>query len=136
MLRQGRGIRTPGHEIADDAQPRDAGDIRNHEGRLEVHQDEGLLHPMDVCRRTVHERVTMPQIRAERDDPVGRSDTSAQQADTVSFAPPLTVEDVALSARHVLHMPCVDEQHLTPAGLEDFVERNPVHAGGFHRHTG
>jgi hypothetical protein len=44
MQHQGRGIRTPGHDIADDAQPRDAGDIREHEGQLEVHQHEGFLH--------------------------------------------------------------------------------------------
>ena len=64
-----------------------------------------------------------------------RTKTAAQEPDAVQFADPLAVGDIALAAGHVLEMPGVDEQHLEAARLEDLVDRDPVDAGGFHRHA-
>src|ERR1035438_2725958 len=47
---------------------------------------------------------------------------------------PLAVAHVRLSARNILHMPCVDQAYLEPALLEQLEERNPVHPGRLHRY--
>ena len=76
----------------------------------------------------------MAQIRAQgtiasagrklpRRRPTMRRSRSHSQSDTSLFRPG-DVFDVA----------GIDEEHREPAGLEDFEERNPIHAGGFHRH--
>jgi len=54
----------------------------------------------------------------------------------VQFLQPLAVQDIALAARDVLHVPRVDEHHVEAAGLEELVERNPIDARGFHRDAG
>ena len=49
---------------------------------------------------------------------------------------PLAVDHVRLATRYILYMPCVDENHFEAAPLEDLKQRDPVHAGGFHRNRG
>ena len=78
----------------------------------------------------------MAQQRAEGEDRGGGPEAAAQQANTVEFAQPLRVLDIAFAARHVLDVARVDEQNLEPARLEDVVDRDPVDPGGFHGDTG
>jgi hypothetical protein len=47
---------------------------------------------------------------------------------------PHRVRDISLSARDVLDLPGIDEQHLERAVFQQVVERFPVVAGGLHHH--
>ena len=47
---------------------------------------------------------------------------------------PLAVPHVGLAARNVAQLPGVDQQDLDAAGLQQFVEGNPVNVGALHRH--
>jgi hypothetical protein len=44
MLREDVGVGMTRDDVAENAQPGDAGDIADHDGELEVHLDQGLLH--------------------------------------------------------------------------------------------
>ena len=59
---------------------------------------------------------------------------AAQQAQTVQLLNPLAIQHVTLATRYVLEVPPVDQKHLKAAGFEHFKDRNPIDAGGFHRH--
>ena len=87
------------------------------------------------CLR-LDQAVSMAEIGAERDNPVGGAKTPAQQADAVEVAEPLAIGHVALAAGDVLHVPRIDEEDVQPPGLKDVVDRNPVDPGGFHRDAG
>ena len=52
----------------------------------------------------------------------------------MEFLDPLAVHDISLASRDVLHVTSVDEHHLEASLFEDVVDRDPVHAGGLHRH--
>jgi len=54
----------------------------------------------------------------------------------VQVAEPFTVGDITLATREILDMARIDEDHLEPARVEDLEDRNPIDAGGFHRHVG
>ena len=77
----------------------------------------------------------MPSIPAQRDDAVGGAKAPPQQTEDVEVADPFAVGDITLSAGEVLHVPSVDEDHLEAARVEDLKDRDPVDAGGFHRHV-
>jgi len=62
------------------------------------------------------------------------SEARAEQAEGVELLDPLAIDEVRLAAGNILHVTGVDEQHVEAARLEDLVERNPVDAGGLHRH--
>jgi hypothetical protein len=57
---------------------------------------------------------------------------AGEQAERVQLLQPLTIENVGLAARNVLHVLCVHQVDVEPTKLEDVVERNPVNAGGLH----
>ena len=59
-----------------------------------------------------------------------------QQTDDVQLAQPLTIRDVALAARHVLHMSRIDEVYLESTGLQNLVDGNPVDPCRFHGDAG
>ena len=102
----------------------------------EVHLDERLLHPLDIGAGGLDEDIAVAHEGAEGADRPHGAEAPAQEADTVEFAEPLTVLDVALAAGDVLDVAGVDEQDLDPAGFEDVVDRDPVDAGGLHGHAG
>ena len=72
---------------------------------------------------------------AQGDDRIGGAEAAAQQPQDVEVAEPLTIRDVALAAGDVLHVPRVDEDDVEAARLENLEDRNPVDAGGLHRHV-
>src|SRR5882724_1949949 len=59
--------------------------------------------------------------------------STGQQAEAVQLLDPLTVEHVRLTPRHLPHTPWIDHLHLDAVPFQNFVQRNPVHAGRFDR---
>jgi hypothetical protein len=100
---------------------------------MEVHLHQNLLHPSDVRSGAFDELLSMPQIGTQRGDLRGGSEAAAKQPDAVKLLDPLTVQDIALTSRNVLDVPRIDEHDLEAALFEDLEDRNPVHAGRFHR---
>ena len=136
MLGKGVGVGTPRDDVAENAQPGDAGDVADHDGELEVHLDQRLLHPLDVGGGALDQGLAVAQIGAQGRDRSGRSEAAAQQPHAMQLLDPLAVHDIGLAARDVLHVPRVDEDDVEAARLEDLVEGDPVDPGGFHRHGG
>ena len=87
-------------------------------------------------RDTLDQRGAVAQIGAQGDDRVGGAEAAAQQPEDVQVPEPFAVGDIALAAGDVLDVARVDEDHLEAARLEDLEDRDPVDAGGFHRHVG
>jgi hypothetical protein len=133
MLRQLLRIAATRHNVADDAQPGLPGDVTDHLGELQIHLHERLRHALDTAAGQLDQRLPMPEISAERDDRVGGSKTAAEQPDDVEVAQPLTIEHVAFARGHVFEMARVDQQDLEAAGLQQFIDGDPVHARRFHR---
>ena len=134
----GEGVRVgaPGHDVAEDLQARDPGDVAHHEGQLDVHLDQRLLHALDMRPGRLDQRVAVSKIRAEGDNAIGRPEAPAQEADDMQIAEPFAIRHVALPARHVLDVVGVDETDGEPARIKDLVDGNPVDARGFPRDTG
>jgi hypothetical protein len=136
VVGEGDRITLTSDDVAQDPETRHAGDIADHQRQLEVHLHQRLLHPMDVGRGALHQALPMAHIRPQRDNGLGGTKTPAEQPDAVELAQPLAVGHIALSPRDVLDVPWVHQQDVDTTDLEDFVDRNPIHAGGFHRHAG
>src|SRR5215472_5033888 len=64
----------------------------------------------------------------------GGTEAGPQQSYAVKLPQPLAVQNVALAPAHVVDVAGVDQHYFETALLEDFVERDPVHPGRFHRH--
>jgi hypothetical protein len=77
MLGEGVGVRLPRDDVAENAQPGDAGDVADHDGELEVHLDQRLLHALDVGGGALHQGLAVPQIGAQGRDRGGRSEATA-----------------------------------------------------------
>ena len=124
-----------GDDVAEDPQAGHAGDVADDERQLHVHLHERLLHALDLRRGALDEGRPVPQIGPQCHDLVRRPEAPPQEPHDVQVAQPLRVRDITLTPRHVLHMPRVDQAHLKAAGLEDFKDRDPIHARGFQRHV-
>ena len=129
-------IAVTGDDVAQNAEAGDAGDIADDERQLHIHLHQGFLHAQHVHAARLEQGMAVTQIRPERDDLRPRPKTRPEEADAVQVTDPLAVGDIGLPARHILEMARIDEEHLEAAGLQDLVDRNPVHPGGFHGHTG
>ena len=136
MLREGVGIRLARDDVTENAQAGDAGDVADHDGELEVHLDQRLLHALDVGGRALDQGLAMAQVGAQGRNGGGGPEAAAQQAHAMQLLQPLAVHDIGLSAGDILHVPSVHEHDRKAPSLENLVERNPVHAGGFHGHGG
>ena len=126
------GVPLAGEDRVEDGQARDAGDVAEDMVELEVHLGEGLLDMLGVGGGQLDQGVAVPEEGADGADRLRRAEGGPQQADGMEVLEPLAVLDVGLPARDVLDMPGVDQADLDPPGLEDLVERDPVHAGGLH----
>ena len=129
VLGEDVGVPLAGDEGAQDRQAGLADDVADDAREQEVHLGERLLHPLDVGAGGLDEDVAMPHEGAEGEDRPGGAEAPAQEPDTVEFAEPLAVFDVALAPSDMLDVAGVDEQHLEAARFEDVVDRDPVHAG-------
>ena len=126
------GVALAGDEGPEDRQAGRADDVADDAREQEVHLGERLLHPLDIGAGGLDEDVTVAHEGAEGQDRPGGAEAAAQEPDTVEFAQPLTVLDIALAAGDVLDVAGVDEQDLEAARFEDVEDRDPVDAGRFH----
>ena len=129
-------VAVAGHDVAKDPQPRDTRDVTHDEGQLDVHLHQRLLHALDIGPRRLDEGLAVSEIRAEGDDAISGPEAAAQKADDVQVAEPFAIRDITLASRYVLDVAGVHEEDREAARLQDLVEGDPVHPGGFHRDTG
>ena len=76
----------------------------------------------------------MARQGAEHANLIGGSKRRPQEADGVQVPQPLAIGNIGSSASNVLEIPRVDQADFEPAGFQDLEQRNPVDAGGLHRH--
>ena len=91
---------------------------------------------LDMRGGIAHQIHPLAHIGAQRAHLLLGAKGPLQQSVAVQLLQPLAVEHVALSARHVLDMPCVDQPHLQSSALQDLKDRDPVNARGLHGHRG
>src|SRR4030095_2355312 len=133
---EGVGVRLPRDDVAENAQPGDAGDVADHGGELEVHLDQRFLHALGVDGSALHQSLAVAQKGAQGRDRGGRAEAAAQQSGAIDLLEPLAVHDIGFAARDVLYVTRVNEDYVEAPRLEDLVEGDSVDAGGFHRHCG
>src|SRR5688572_30684175 len=109
MVREMRRIAAAGHDVAEDPQAGDAGDVADDERELDVHLDQRLLHALHERARAFDERGAVSKIAAQRDDPIRGTEAPAQQAEDVEVAEPFAVGNVTLAAWKILDVACVDK---------------------------
>ena len=97
------------------------------------HLHQGLLHVLHRARLRAQDRRALTHERAQGAHCIARPEGTAQQAIAHQLLQPLAIEHVGLAPRDVLHMPRVDQQHREAARVAQLEQRDPVHAGGFHR---
>ena len=85
MLREGLGVRLAANDVAENAQAGDAREIADHDGELEVHLDQRVLHALNVRGRALHQGLAVPQIGAQRREGRGRAEAAAQQPDAMEL---------------------------------------------------
>ena len=87
---------------------------------------------LDVGGGVVHHPFSMAQVGAQTDHPVAGPEAAAEQPMLVELLQPLGIVHVGLSARDILHVARIHQQHFEAAGFEDLEDRNPVHARRLH----
>jgi hypothetical protein len=131
---QHAGITLAAHDGADDAHPCGPRHVGDDMVQLKVHEGQRLLHMLDVGGRVVQMSFPEPQVGSKRSDVATGSEAWAQQGAGMEPLQPLRIVDVALAAWHGARFACVGHDDLKATVLKDLVGRNPVHAGGLHRH--
>ena len=101
--------------------------------KLHVHLHESLLHMLHVGGRVFDHPLSKAQIRPQLSDAGAGVKASAKKSVLVKLLQPLSIIDVCLSSRHVLHVASVHQKHLEAASLENLEDGDPVHARGLHR---
>ena len=91
-------------------------------------------HVLDRVRGVGDEHRALAEVAAQHADLVVGPERGRQPPERVPRLDPLAVADVGLSAGHALELPRVDQLDLEAARAEELEERDPVHAGGLHRH--
>jgi len=135
MLGELLRIPVAGDDVAQNPEAGHAGDVAHDQRELDVHLDQRFLHALDQSARVLDEGRAVPEIAAQRDDPIDGAETPAEQPEDVQISEPFAIGDITLATREVLRVARIDEHYLKAAGLEDLVERDPIYAGGLHRHV-
>jgi hypothetical protein len=110
------------------------GEVGDDIAQLHVHLGQCLLHVLDVLRLIADQHVTLAREHPQDTNLVLRPKRPREQPEAHQLLQPLTVEHVGLAPRHVLHMPGIDQIDAEAPALQQFIERDPIDAGGFHRH--
>src|ERR1700675_4777257 len=113
---------------SNNAQARCSGDVRNDMVKLHVHLHESLLHMLHVGGRVFDHPLPKTQICSQLRDVGTGVKASPKKSVLVKLLQPLSIVDVCLSSRHVLHIASVHQKHLKAASLENLEDRDPVHA--------
>ena len=134
MFSQFFGVVVTGDNAADDLHAGDTGDIGDDVGELEVHLLEGFLHVLNLAGAALNQVGPVADEGAQGADVFGGTEGGAEEAVGVKLLNPLAVEDVGLAAGDVLDVTRVDQVNLETLFFEDFVDGNPVDAGGLYGH--
>jgi hypothetical protein len=122
------------NDRADDGLASGTHHVAEHLGELDVHFDQRLLHALYPVALLSAEDLALPCHGAHHAHLAVGAEGTAQQAQTHELLQPLAVLHVALAPGHVLHLACIDQEHLQSALLQHLVHRNPVDARRFQRH--
>src|SRR6266850_4814824 len=122
QLRQLYRISFPGQDGIQNSQSAESGDVVQHAVDLKVHLIQRFLYVQNVFRRHFDETASVAPQRANRANHSGWTKAGPQQAHRVEILNPLAIGDVALSARNVLEVMCIDQEDLDPAGLQNLVQ--------------
>ena len=71
------------HDVADDPNAGHPRDVADDERQLEIHLDQGFLHPLDMLCRGLDQGLSMPNIGAQGNDRLTRTKAAAQEHDGV-----------------------------------------------------
>ena len=132
VLGEFEGVAFAGDDVTDDGEAGEAGDVGDDVGQFEIHHLEGFLHMLDGAAGASDEVVAVAGEVAEGADFLGRAEGGLEEAVGVELLDPLAVEDISFAAGDVFDMASVDEEELEASGFEDFVDGDPIDAGGFH----
>ena len=91
---------------------------------------------LNVHRRGLHQHLFLTQVTAQNADFFGRTKSLSQQTIGVQFLHPLAVQDITLATGDILDPPGIDQINLEAPLFENFIERDPIDAGRFHRYGG
>ena len=131
-VRQRLGIRLalaerPQHRLTGGAER-----TARHRGQLDVGVLEHLLQAVGLAAPLPGQRLAIARQIAQLADRLRRHEARPQQPVLEQLAEPLGIQQVSLSAGHVLDVLGVHEQQLEVV-LEQVVDRLPVDAGRLHR---
>jgi hypothetical protein len=123
-----------GEDGVEHAQAADSVELGENVVQAHIHQVERPLPLANV--RGGHLEVILAQAveAAPLADGLGWDEAGTQQAVAVEHGVPLAVAHVALAPREVARVRAMEEGDLEARALEQVVDGNPVHAGGFHGH--
>ena len=76
----------------------------------------------------------MPHERTNFADGLFGAKRGPQQANRMEILKPLTIQDVGLAARNVMHVLSIDQMDFNVSRLQDLKQWNPVDASGLHCH--
>ena len=102
--------------------------------QLHIHLLKRLLHVLTLDAARAHQLIAVAQIRAQDAHRIDRAKRGVEQSVTVQTLQPLAVQHIALSPRHILDLPGIDQPHLKTPALQHLKGRNPVNPGRFHCH--
>lgn len=90
---RGESVRValPAHDVAQNPQTGDPGDVTDDEGQLEIHLHECLLHPLHVRAGALDEGFAMSQVRTQGHDRVRGAETAPEQTHGVEVSDPFAV---------------------------------------------
>jgi hypothetical protein len=117
---------------SNNAKARSSGDVRHDMVKLHVHLHQSLLHVLHVGGRVFNHPLSKAQVRPQLSDAGTGAKASAKKSVLVKLLQPLSIIDVCLSTRHVLHVTGVHQKYLEAASLENLEDRDPIHARGLH----
>ena len=100
---------------------------------LQIHLGERFVHVLDMLRGHLHQLLAMAHDGTHRTDLIFGPEGGAQQSHRMKELNPLTLVPVGAAARHVFHVPRIDEAGPETSLLEHLVHRNPIDASRFHR---
>ena len=100
--------------------------------QVKVHLGEGLLHVLDMVGGVADKVRPVSPVGTQDAYLVVGTKRTGQEPIGVETLEPLAVGDIALAARHVLHMAGIYELYLESVLFKDLVAGNPVDPGGLH----
>lgn len=89
---------------------------------------------LNVRGPVLDQAFTLAQIGTQRRHIQLGSEARPQQPVAVKLLEPLRVIDIGLATRHAFDVPSIDQHDLESLRFQNLEDRQPVDAGGLHRH--